>query len=105
MGINLIASRRRIVMAQPHLVTPTPANPVAFSATLAAPLKSLECAFSPVQAGSGDPSPENVRPISGWTNCNVVRCGKNLFDAGADMPLVDCYNYQATAQRRRAVEV
>lgn len=36
--------------------------------------------FSPVQSGSGDPSPSNVRPISGWTGCEVTRCGKNLFD-------------------------
>ena len=80
MGIDLIASRRRIITNSPHLAIATPANPVSFSATLAAPLKELACAFSPVQAGSGDPAPDNVRPISGWTGCNVVRCGKNLFD-------------------------
>ena len=75
---SMLERRRRIVMAQPHLVTPTPANPVAFAATLAAPIKGLACAFSPVQA-AGTPAPDNVLPISGWTNCNVVRCGKNLF--------------------------
>ena len=32
-----------------------------------APLKSLTASIVPVQAGSGDPSPTNVRPISGWT--------------------------------------
>ena len=79
MGIDLMASRRRIITNSPHLVTPTPANPVAFSATLAAPLKGLACAFSPVQAGTGDPAPDNVRAISGWTGATVVRCGKNLF--------------------------
>lgn len=31
------------------------------------PLKSLTASIVPVQAGSGDPSPTNVRPISGWT--------------------------------------
>lgn len=31
-----------------------------------------------VQEGSGDPSPENVRPISGWNAAAVTRCGKNL---------------------------
>ena len=44
------------------------------------PLKSLKCAINPVQSGSGDPSPSNVRPISGWTGANVTRCGKNLVD-------------------------
>lgn len=33
-----------------------------------------------VQAGSGDPSPTNVRPITGWSEVNVYDSGKNLFD-------------------------
>ena len=37
-----------------------------------APLKSLTASIVPVQAGSGDPSPTNVRPISGWTGCEVI---------------------------------
>ena len=45
-------------------------NPVTFSA-VAAKLKQLKIAFSPVQEGSGDPSPENERPIHGWTGVNV----------------------------------
>ena len=44
------------------------------------PLKQVVVNIEPVQSGSGDPSPENVRPISGWTGCNVARAGKNLFD-------------------------
>ena len=36
------------------------------------PLKSLTASIVPVQSGSGDPSPTNVRPISGWTGCKVV---------------------------------
>ena len=35
--------------------------------------------IEPVQAGSGDPSPTNVRPITGWTGANVKKCGKNLL--------------------------
>ena len=31
----------------------------------------------PVQSGSGDPSPDNVRPISGHTEVDLLRCGKN----------------------------
>ena len=37
----------------------------------------------PVQSGSGDPAPDNVRSISGWTGANVYRTGKNLFDGSA----------------------
>ena len=43
------------------------------------PLKELEVSIVPTQSGSGEPSPSNVRPISGWTECNVTRCD-NLFD-------------------------
>ena len=42
------------------------------------PLKSLKVNIEPVQSGSGDPSPSNIRPISGWESVNVTRCGKNL---------------------------
>lgn len=34
------------------------------------------------QAGSGDPAPDNVRPISGFTGCNIVKAGKNLWSYG-----------------------
>ena len=46
-------------------------NPVTFDA-VAAPLQQLRVDFSPVQAGSGDPSPTNVRPISGWTGLTAT---------------------------------
>lgn len=45
-----------------------------------APLKSCIVRVEPVQEGSGDPSPDNVRPISGWTGCEVQRTGVNIFD-------------------------
>ena len=46
----------------------------------AVPAKDVTIGIEPVQAGSGDPSPENVRPISGWTGANVARTGKNALD-------------------------
>ena len=36
--------------------------------------------IEPVQTGRGDPSPTNVRPISGWTGAKVSTTGKNLID-------------------------
>lgn len=33
----------------------------------------------PVQEGSGDPSPDNVRPIRGWDEANLRTAGKNLI--------------------------
>lgn len=44
-------------------------------------MHNIVAEIAPVQSGSGDPSPSNIRPISGWTGCNVTRTGKNLFDA------------------------
>lgn len=35
--------------------------------------------LAPKQAGTGDPSPENVRPISGWDSLTVNVRGKNLL--------------------------
>lgn len=42
------------------------------------PVKSLTVSIVPIQSGSGDPSPDNIRPITGWTEVNVYRTGKNL---------------------------
>lgn len=35
--------------------------------------------IEPVQAGSGIPSPNNVRPITGWTGAKLWRGGKNML--------------------------
>ena len=40
---------------------------------------SIQSVLLPVQAGSGDPSPDNIRPISGRTDATLTRCGKNLL--------------------------
>lgn len=42
-------------------------------------IKKLLVSIEPIQEGSGDPSPDNVRPISGRTGLSMVRYGKNLF--------------------------
>lgn len=35
--------------------------------------------IEPVQSGSGDPSPDNIRPITGHSAVKLTRCGKNLL--------------------------
>ena len=57
-----------------------PAPIVSIPDAAAAPVDALTVGIEPVQSGSGDPSPTNVRPISGWTGANVTRTGKNLLD-------------------------
>lgn len=44
------------------------------------PLQSLILNVKPYQAGTGDPSPNNERPISGWTQAVITRTGANLWD-------------------------
>lgn len=54
-------------------------NPISWEASdteYLFPVVSLE----PKQAGSGDPSPENVRPISGYDSVSVGIAGKNLLN-------------------------
>lgn len=41
---------------------------------------NIAAEFGPIQAGTGDPSPENIRPISGRESVSAWRSGKNLFD-------------------------
>ncbi len=43
------------------------------------PLKGLTVDIEPVHAGKGDPSPENMRPITGWTGVNVFDDPKYAF--------------------------
>lgn len=59
-------------------------NPISWEASdteYLFPVVSLE----PKQAGSGDPSPENVRPISGYDSVTVNARGKNVVDVD-DIP-------------------
>lgn len=44
------------------------------------PIRGLKVNFSPVQSGSGDPSPSNVRPITGWTGVNAYHYGSDPSD-------------------------
>lgn len=42
------------------------------------PVQGMRIAINAVQSGEGDPSPDNVRPISGWTSAKITRTGSNL---------------------------
>lgn len=58
------------------------------------PMKSLVLKLVPHQEGTRDPSPENVRPISGYTAVNVARTGKNLFDSDGIFLSVSEWKYE-----------
>ena len=44
-------------------------------------LKSLKVNIEPIQLGSGDPSPDNIRPIRGWDAVKVYHSGERTEDA------------------------
>ena len=44
---------------------------VRFMSKAAKPLVKIEATLEPIQSGSGDPSPENIRPISGHTGVDI----------------------------------
>ena len=78
--MGVMDARRRILLNAPHIITPESSSLVTFDTDMVAPLKECKVHFSPVQEGSGDPSPENVRPIKGWTGLTAYRIGQNIWD-------------------------
>ena len=64
----------------PVLQTKSASGAVAtFNTALAMPLASCNIAVNAWQEGSGDPSPDNDRPIHGFSEVNATRAGKNLL--------------------------
>lgn len=55
-------------------------NPVTCYPVAGYPL-GVVASWEPTQAGKGDPSPDNIRPISGRDAVSVERCGANIAKA------------------------
>lgn len=81
------------------------AGPVCHT-TDACKVPARECVSTivPVQAGSGEPSPDNVRPISGWDTVSVKHLGKNLVDIPDFVDMSGKDIYEATVDRFAAVK-
>lgn len=67
-------------------------NPISVSDSAHTNAEGLTVELEPIQSGSGTPSPENVRPISGYDSTSIVRSGKNK-----------CESYVATALTKQYV--
>lgn len=70
-------------------------NPVTCNPVEDYPLSAV-VTLEPKQAGSGDPSPDNVRPISGYDSVTVNVRGKNLLDFSGEITIpqnVYAYSY------------
>ena len=83
---------------------------VKFLSASEAPIRHLKVHFSPKQEGTGNPSPENVRPIVGWDGVEVYRndsttnytfgvLGKNKLNADAEQQAPDNTNMMPTNKR------
>lgn len=55
----------------------------------------VTASWEPTQEGSGEPSPDNVRPIKGRDSMTVERCGENLIDSGRVMEVGAAYGLTA----------
>lgn len=60
------------------------------------PVKELKVGIEPIQSGSGDPSPTNVRPISGHDSVTVTRTGVNVWDEEWEVGSIDPLTGQNT---------
>jgi hypothetical protein len=55
-------------------------NPIEIEDGVASNVLGLSVDIEPIQSGSGDPSPTNIRPITGRTQVDVTRTGHNVWD-------------------------
>jgi len=63
------------------------------------PLRSCECQINAKQAGTGDPAPDNIRAISGYTACSVSVVGKNLLEIEATSGIVGTITFTVNADK------
>lgn len=83
---SILARKQFIVANQPHIVKPAAAPIQTFTTDVPAPLKECKIYFSPVQEGSGDASPENVRVINGFEEIKLLQCKENLWNKETATP-------------------
>ena len=75
-GLDAWSSKHIVDMLCPPL--DETGNPVVCYPVAGYPL-GCKVSWEPTQEGSGDPSPDNIRPISGRDSVTVTRCGGNLL--------------------------
>lgn len=78
---NLIVAKSSVGTLPPIAEYTETGNPATFETNIARPLTKFEVPLLPVQSGSGDPSHDNVRPISGWSGVTVTANGQTVLVA------------------------
>lgn len=71
------ATQEMMTTSAPAIIPTATGSIVTITDGAARPAVELISHIEPVQEGSGDPSPDNVRPISGWDSVTAQRTGKN----------------------------
>lgn len=79
-------------------------NPVTCNPVEDYPLSAV-VSLEPKQAGSGDPSPENVRPISGRDEVTVNVRGKNLLDPDNVSAVTGGFGFTVTYEGNNTVHI
>lgn len=80
LGGPLDPPRTEVAVGHRIVYTEASGAVVNFETNLIAPVKNLRVTMNPIQSGTGDPSPDNIRPISGHESVTAERTGRNLFD-------------------------
>lgn len=95
-------AKRKIIMNQPHVesASNSPSSPqvIKFKTDMKAPLKQCIVNFTPIQEGSGDPSPTNIRPIKGWNGITLKHTGINMLQCNSPSYYIDATNNGITSQ-------
>lgn len=71
-----------------------------FNDGTANPLEEFVIGIEPVQAGTGDPSPQNERPLYGWTGANIYRTADNIWDEQWEKGVYDTSGIKVSANNR-----
>lgn len=79
-------------------------NPVTCNPVEDYPLSAV-VTLEPKQAGSGDPSPENARPISGYDSVTVNIRGKNLLDPDNVSVVTGGYGLTVTYEGNNTIHI
>lgn len=85
------------VRTEPEYAQTHSGNPVVLGEGRVLSLDSIRNSFAPVQAGSGEASPDNIRPISGRTGVELTRCGKNLLKNTATSQTINGVTFTVNA--------
>ena len=80
---------REVIEALTWPVTVPAGNPITFKSCSEVLASEALVTFSPKQSGTGDPSPTNIRPISGWDSVTLLNTGVNQWNEVWELGVYD----------------